>query len=242
MKSVEFFFMYGQKSVKTLYNANFERVKKYDFKIKTLRRLKGYSFTEALLDDLDKVKRSSAEQESVIKDLDVYLRDTQQRINNIVDEGGLSSFSVELVNKVSDLVFLIREHYAKVKKTLTKEKSIPEHRPESDVLSYYHAFKKEVLSSKDVVDKSKIDDLKTVVDEVKGSLDIHKSLLEKEQDLSEEEILTLFDVSKWYLAKDESPVKLKVFYKNIIYIEELLVLLRKLVEAEYKVVYKWNHN
>ena len=242
MNSLFLFIMYGQKSIKILCEDNIERVKSYDFRVKTLRKLKDFRVNEDLLDELDKSKRNSSNHDAIVNGLQSYLGEIEKKLNKVIETASLSDFTVEVIVLVDEQVKLLREHYEKVKMCLAKEKVIPEHHLDSHIVNYYHAFKKEVASSQSIVNNSVVRDLEIVFDEIKSNLDSYKSLLEQAQDFSESDCLKLKSVYERYLAKGAPYNSLKVLYKEIVYIQKVIVLLKNLISAEAKVVYKWTHN
>ena len=231
-----------KKSIKLLCQDNDERVKSYDFKVKTLRKLGDFRVNEDLLDDLAKLQRTSPNYLAVVKGLQGYLLDIEKKLADVIESKILSEFMVEVIVLVIEQVKLVNGHYDTVKTCLAKEKAIPEHHPENHVRSYYIAFKKEVKSSENVISVSVVEKLETIFDDIKSNLDKYESLLEKGENFSESEIIKLKDIYSRYLADGEPYEKLKEVYKITKYTNTVISLLKTLISAESKVIYKWTHN
>ena len=248
------------KSEMALVRANHLRVNNYDSRIRVIKDLRTYQFTENILQDLSDLKTHTFKDVSVVNDIITYLTNSHNYIqNNLhVSEKIESSTVLVILEDIQKDIDHNLDHFNKVLATLEKEEQLPEHPTKGYVDEYYSNFKEELASSKKMVKLlegtfwSNLINTKRSLKESSHSVSQHlkvfrdyKEIFSREQP-SEKDADKIILLAETYLSRSDYDYKvlfsnLKQVFLKLKKLYSLLYVLQKFSVEEAKVVFKWNN-
>ena len=248
------------KSEMSLVRANHLRVNNYDSRIRVIKDLRTYQFTEKILQDIAELKTHTSKEQHIVQDIITYLTNIHSYLqkNFHVSEKVESSTILIILQDVQKDIDQNLDHFNKVLATLEKEEGIPEHPTKGYVDEYYSNFKEELASSKKMVKLlegtfwSNLLNTKRSLKESSHSVSQHlkvfrdyNELFSKEQP-SEKDADKIKLLAETYLRRSDYDYKVLFFnLKQVFFtlkkLYSVLYVLQKFSVEEAKVIFKWKN-